>query len=471
MNRPTADTPRHAAHPFLVLLVSAALVAFAAILVMLPHGASADSTARPETARQLRLITSFEIGPVWFPLNPPEELRDARDKFENAIKGLKFDAPDALLVDLGGFTTMESMRETGYYSRPPRFFPTHEYTVVNMTAKDYFQFHASGVGLGVRPTETFDLFLSSLNTVGQHLNTPMPAVRTVMGPTGRITFASIADTANLAGVPVVVESAAYRTPKDVLTEATEDADGLVIVFSDFPASDNDAFALEHPRVDLILETRAGPATARNVGRTFLIPRGEPGELQVLTINLRDDRRIERVTATRPRWMEAEDMERMINPPLPRIGMGVPGEGRLAQRLNVSGENVTVDIIPNTEWTDVTSRRNLSVYQIRKDDKPYRVWRVYHNFSSESWNAFDVLLQVNPDNTIAHVETNLPEFMILHFPTRLGEILNANLNKPFDEWDIPTGALAGYERQGNEALRAIEATLRLDAALYPHRATE
>src|SRR5690606_11271419 len=101
----------------------------------------------------------------------------------------------------------------------------------------------------------------------------------------------------------------------------------------------------------------------------------------------------------------------------------------------------------------------------KDGKPYRVIRTNHIFQRE-WIQFDGLVQLNPDHTISHVETNDPHYMVIYFPTRFQEVLNAIYNLPPDKWQIPAEPISGYEQQAEAILDSLRKTIELDKLLFP-----
>jgi hypothetical protein len=439
--------------------------ALLAALLALLVGATSESPAQSGwQSDTMDLIVTNGSGRAWRPYEAPAEL-DGVALFTGKVRELVAAHPDALLLDQGGFTAPNHHAETAYSSPMASFFFETGFAAVNMTAVDFLHYGASSKGAKRRDPRHVDLFLCALDHPDRTL-LPLPSHLTVPTARGTVELIALTDPARFSGVRDVLENILVRTPEQVLAEALATKQGPVVAFSDFPAARNEALAREWPALDVILEYDSGPAQARQVGRTLIIPRGKPWEIQKVRVQFDGDRRPTAATVERIPWIPAEDFARLRNLPLPAIGMGVAPQERVAERFEITRDNVSVDIHRNIDFTHLSTRQELKVYLLRIDGTPYRAVRVHHNDLRLGWMHFDVLGQIDPQtHTYARILPSMNDFPVGHYRTRFAEALEAILHKQPGDWALPAELIAGYEDQADEALRALARALEIDRALY------
>ncbi|MBX3730522.1 MAG: hypothetical protein KF858_15195, partial [Candidatus Sumerlaeia bacterium] len=394
----------------------ALLVALLALLV----GAASESPAQSQwQSNTLDLIVTNGSGRAWRPYEAPPEL-DGAALFASKVRELAAADPDALLLEQGGFTAPNHHAETAYTSPMATFFFETGFAAVNMSAVDFLHYGASSKGAKRRDPRHVDLFLSSLDHPDRTL-LPLPSHTTVPTSRGTVELIALTDPDRFSGVRDVLENIIVRAPEQVLAEALATKQGPAIAFSDFPAARNEALAREWPALDVILEYAAGPAQARQVGRTLIIPRGKPWEVQKIRVQLDGDRRPTAATVERTPWISPEDFANLRHLPLPAIGMGVAPQERVAQRFEITQDNVAVDIHRNVDFAHLSTRQELKVYLLRIDDTPYRAIRVHHNDLRLGWMHFDVLGQIDPKtHTYARILASMNDFPVAHYRTRFAE---------------------------------------------------
>lgn len=428
---------------------------------LLPAAARAQDTAAQ--GGDMTFLVTYGTGNAWKAVDPPEDI-DAIARLKAGVEKLLAENPDAILLDLGRFTGPESFFETAYDAPSVVFYTDKNYAAVNMTSYDYFRFAANTEGAKRRPIEFKELFLSSLDHP-EDFYLPLYPSKKAETARGTIELMSLADASRLAGLPIVQERAVKQTPEEVIAPVVETREGPAILMSELPPARNDELVRAWPALDMVLETTPGPPQARRVGNTFLVPRGDETEIQKIVARRTADGQFSAVELSRTPWIDREDYDRLVNPPLPIIGMSVPGQGRVAERFGVRQEDVTVDVFRDSHYPGLTSREAIHVYHILQDGQPTRAMRVWHNFQ-RGWMHFDAIVQLNSDRTIRRLETNEIYFPIIYFPTRLGEAIEAIKNRPVEQWEIAPEILAGYEAEGEEVIRALRRAVELDKILYP-----
>lgn len=433
-----------------------------ALLAALTLGA-ADAHAEWE-GDELNLIVTNGSGRAWRPYNPPDEL-DGEKRFTEKVKALSAEDEEALLLDQGGFTVPNHDSETSYFSPMAKFYFDTGFAAVNMTAKDFLYYGASSKGAKRRDPRHVDLYLCAMDYKSS-MYLDIPSHISIPTDNGVVELIALTDPDRIAGVPVVQGNASITPPEKVLETALASKQGPAIAFSDFPPAKNDAFAQSWPALDVILEYTEGPAEARKVGKTLIIPKGKPWEFQKITLKLDGDARPTGATIERVPWVTEDEYDSLRRLTLSKTGMGVYPQNIVAERFNITEDNVSVDIHRNNEFSTFTERETIKVYLINVDGKPYRVYRVHHNDLKIGWMHFDAMVQIDPEtHRIVRLVTNLTDYPVAYFPTRFGEVIDGILNQDPEDWEMPEDAIAGYEDQAEEVLRVLKSAIELDKKLY------
>ncbi|MCB2154442.1 hypothetical protein KQI84_06120 [bacterium] len=425
---------------------------------------AADGDTAP--AKEVGIIVTHDAGRAWRPLGAPEDL-DGAKLFEEALDEIAGDFPEDLKISLGGFTTGALSGETAYNSDVAGFYSSRDYDAVNVTAADYRNFAASGMGLTMRAEDDFNRYLSSLNP--KQIEVPMPATKTVEARGHKIKFMSASDFADLSGFTDLASYTAAEDPADILASALPNFDGTSILLSDLSPTANDEIARQFGDLDLILEGRSTDGSQRKMGSTIIQATDRPGMIERMVLKYGDDGEFSGVEMKGREWISEENYAALRTISLPIIGMSVQPPERVTTRFDVKAENVQIDVHRDSKFPDLTTRENIYVYHLNVDGNEFHFYRVYHRFAREeqrAWIPVDMLVLINPDHTIRGIETNLTTYPLDVFSTKMGTVLKDLYGKPPAEWEVNADLIRGYEESAALIVDDLRKTLELDMQLYP-----
>ncbi len=435
------------------------LTSLSFLLGMLP----VSSNAQADQSDEIGILVTWGTVRAWEPLNPPKGL-DAASKLTDKLNELKEQYPEDLLLDLGAYSGPGTTIETAFNAPQSVFFDEMEYDAVNLTSKDYMFKAADMRGFRQRPEKMKNLFLSSINYKDASLFEDFPTHTVVESSGGEVALGSVASIQKVSSMPHVVQHAEETAGADVIKSMTENFSGLSILMSDLSDRETEELAQSNPDLDLVLSTEPGEAKPRKAGNAFILPRQEPHEIQHVTMKLDDDGQIADVTAERIPWITPEEYNSLVKYPLPIIGMSVPGEGRVAERLNIEKDNVFLDVHRGSDFPNLTTRKDIYVYNITLDGERYRVYRVNH-IVGRRYLPLDALVILNRDHTIRQVVTNIMTYPIAGKQSRMKEVMQAITNQPPNKWDVPSELIRGIEEHVPNVLDALKKTIELDKTLY------
>lgn len=435
-------------------------------MVLFLTGTALVTAQSGETHGQVGLIVTHDSGRAWLPLNAPEGL-DGAKAFQETFDEMAREFPEDLKLSLGGFSTGAASGETAYNSAFVSFYSSRDFDAVNVTAKDYRNYAAAGMGLSFRPEQDRNRYLSSLNP--KSIDVPMPVMKTVKAGDHEIRLVSLSNLDDLSGFTDLVSLTTAEKAADVLSRATRDFDGTVVLLSDFPPSTNDEFARQYEGLDVIFERQTHNASQRSVGKTIIQATDRPGTMQRVVLQLGDGGQAESVQTQSRSWISASDYEALFTIPTPIIGMSVQPPETVTSRFGIKAENVQIDVHRGVSFPELTSRENIYTYHLNLDGNEFHFYRLYHRFPGEqqrAWIPVDMLVLVNPDNTIRGVETNLATYPVDVFSTKMGSVLSDLFGKPADQWEINPELIRGYEESAWLIIDDLRKTLELDKQLYP-----
>ncbi|MEQ8821755.1 MAG: hypothetical protein RLY93_16075 [Sumerlaeia bacterium] len=454
--RPTRTTLRFSSH----------ILALAAITFLPGSLAAADAAESAGETHDLTLILTGHLGRAFTPVgeDPQVQREEATGKLTDAIDRLLDAHPNALLIDVGGSTVSDINRETEYFSPQWRWFEEKGYDAVHITAKDYANYGAAGLGFSYADPDRWPMYLGNLDAAGRRYEPfDLNDDKSVdLGASQTVTLIAAADKSRLSGMPLALESAAYRNPEDILKEAVAEVDPgqPVLVLSEFPPRQNAHIAQRYPAVTAVIESNNPTGEARVANGALLLP--FPAGHQVVTAHLKigADGAVESHEISAEPWIDEEAFAALRVPNRGILGVSVRPPEVITSRFGVQSDALGIDVLRGTPFPDLTDRENVYVYSFEMDGQRYRLYRVYF-LVNDGWIGFDAMVVMNQDHTIRMIETNTPTYPSGRIDTLLGQVLAGFYDKAPENWTIPAELVAGYEQQAEAIVDLLRRTIEMD----------
>lgn len=434
------------------------LVIFILILGLLQPLSAQEPTAN-EQPKELNIIATWSLGEVDNPLVPQEDRR-AFEQMESAFEELVASTNDPLLIDLGRFSTPQSVNETGYSSDTSLFFWDHHFDAAIVTNRDYIHSFATQFGYKKRPAELEPVYLSALDSPIQNL-VPLPSFRVVnKEQAGRVALAHVSSKNRISGIPDYMRMAIETTPAETVERLEVEKPDLTLVFTEL--SEQETAFKTFPNPQLYFNLSGKPLLNQTVGNAPVIE--PPLANEFLVINGKFENGAWTWSEKRTPWMNSDEHALLNKIELPVVGMSVPGQNRVANVLGVDPNIISVEVFRTQQFPGITDRTPIYVYLMDLEGTRYRVYRtrsIVHIF----WIPFDALIVVNPDHTIRQFVTNVLTLPYISASTRTAEAIQSLYNKPLEEWSFDETYTAGIDGMTAIHFEALKNTILVDRQLY------
>lgn len=438
------------------------LVIFVLVLSLL-QSVSAQPTVSPESktsgSKELTIIATWKLGQVDNPVIEQPD-RKAYEQMQTSFKELVAQYEDPLLLDLGGFTTPQSVNETGYGSDNAVFFLENHFDAAIVTNQDYVYSFATQYGFKKRPEKMEKVFLSSLDFDYPSL-APLHASNVVEKKNaGRIGLAHVSSIDRISSIPDHVRTTLHVTPEETASKLTADQPELTFLFSELPVEQ--AMVNQFPNPQLYFNLTGTPLIQQTIGSVQVIEPPLPNEFLVL--KGKEENGVWSWKQESSPWYEQDEYAKLNALELPVVGMSVPGENRVATVLGVDPNTISVEVFRNQQFPGITNRDPIYVYLMEIEGVKYRVYRT-RNVPNVFWIPFDALVVMNPDHTVRQFASNTLTLPYLGFSTRLAEGIQSIYNIPMEEWVINPTFTSGIEIMADLHFQALRNTVLVDRQLY------
>ncbi|MGF1574018.1 MAG: hypothetical protein ACFCU1_13215 [Sumerlaeia bacterium] len=410
--------------------------------------------------KELNIIATWSLGLVDNPLIQQED-RSAFQQMETAFDELVAQYQDPLLVDLGRFSTPQSVNETGYSSDTSIFFWENNFDAVIVNNSDYVHSFATKYGYKRRPPELESVYLSAIDSPIREL-TPLPSFRVVNKEfAGRVALVHASSKSRISSIPDYMRLAVEVSSQETIEKLQMEQPDLTFLFSELPQSET-RFQ-DYPNPQIYFNLSGVPMVQTQVGTApFIEP---PLANEFLLINGTFEDGAWKWNHQSIPWMNPEDHALLNKIELPVVGMSVPGQNRVAAVLDVDPNTISVEVFRNQSFPGITNRDPIYVYLMDLEGTRYRVYRT-RNIPHTFWIPFDALIVMNPDNTIRQFVTNVLTLPYISASTRTAEAVQSVYNKPIEQWAFDPVYTSGIEQMSQIFFDSLKSTVLVDRALYP-----
>lgn len=430
-------------------------------------------------AEEYRLVVTGNQYPLYPVMTDEPPVEDPTSAYEEELRSLREEHPDAFFVEAGGFSSFDSVLETGYNSRPLQFFNEMDYAAVRLSARDAAMQVVGSSGLHYAPDSVLDRVISNLDLEADSA-LGLSGYRLAENPAGqRMHFQSISSLRTAQGLG---DRVTFLIPEEwgelrtVLESALQEEPAPVVAVGDLSPEEWAEFAGEGGApVSLYLNGAMDPDAEPTLrDGVWHIPAPGLGDAHVVTFRYREaeldgEPELERV----PLFTPALRREDLYNYPIPRAGLPITNlESVMAQFFSVPADAVRQDRLDAESLEDLTITPRPIVYHLEGEEGSRRLYRLmsmmpnYHRpgYFAPGWPEVHALVVLNDDHSLDRVVSRL-RFPIAGLDTTLLEALNRLPGTPQEEWQPDPELAAGIEEGWQWLVTDIRRIMELDRQLY------
>jgi hypothetical protein len=420
-----------------------------------------QNVAAQNAPREVTIIATRGLGKVENPLIEEEVHHALFTEFQTRFREIVQEHKNPILIDLGQFVQPHAINETSYTGDVATFFRDSSYDAVVVTNRDMVTAFTNQFGMKNRPASMESIYISALDIPSNNL-LPLSSADVVEHENGaRVGFVHLSDASKISALPEIERQTQTATAEASLQKLSPQNPDLTLVFSELMDSEINPGLF--PNAGLVYNLSQKPWLQESFGGVEILYPPQAHEIQIVTGKLEDAGGWKWDVVNQP-WIAAERLEAQNKPQLPIIGMSVPGQGRVAQVLNVDPQTITVEVFRDVKFPGLTDRTPIYVYLMELDGKVYRVYRTHHMVHI-FWLPFDALVVVNPDHTLRQFVTNVMTIPYMGNSSRMNEAIQSILIVPMEEWKIQDVHRSGVEEMVDEYVLALRNTLLIDKQLY------
>lgn len=442
-------------------VVNLSILALLGAVALAMSGMAQDGDEKPG---EVGISTTHRMRPVWWPIDAP--LLIDVDRILATAQDFLDDHPGDMRIELGGFADPDSYTESSYFHPSAIFYSENDFAAMNFTGLDYIYWNSLGGGAKSRDPRHDTMMIGGLDKENITPKRRSMAQWTTREHAGRrFTIASLVDRGGVAGYETAMSHVISPPAEEVLEAALQTGHDVLVAVSDYSPEGNDRWASEYDGIGLILEFAPGPPEPRRVGSTWIAPAPDRTEFQRVLLRFEEGTdTIESVSLERRRYVEDSTYEELQQYGTPAVGMRVRPEGRVAERMEVSAENVNIDVHRNVDMPSLTSAETVYVYRIREGGEDFHVYRVHHRIG-RGYFPMDVLVKLDGERHVREVVTNLPSYPVVLLGTTMGDIVPQIIGRDESGWTVPADVAPGVEEHTQRFLENLRRTIELDRQLY------
>ncbi len=438
-----------------------------------------SAAAPAQSSDEYLLAITANNHPLYPILTDEPPVEDPTGQFEEGVRELREEHPDAFFVEAGEFASFGAVLETAYRSRNLNFVDQMDYSAVHLSARDASLTTIGTSGLHYAPDSIMDRIVTNIHTTNPR-PLDLPSHRRTENAAGQaVIFQSLHSMSRAQGLSdrmALLNPEQWEEIRERLTEAAGDHEGPVVASGSLTEEEwEEFFASGTPPIHMYVDTGWTGSTEPELrDGVWRIPAPAMGEVHLVGFRFREAELDGEPTVEKVELLPGIEPEDLIKYPLPRIGVPITNLNNvMRQFFSVTADSVRQDRVDDEGIEDLTAVERPMVYHLEDEEEGtqrlYRIMSIIPHYQrpgllAVGWPETHAIIVLNDDHELVRFISRI------HYPvggldTTVLEAIQRLPGTPQEEWAPDPELAAGVEMVWEWVVDDIRRTIELDKRLY------